>query len=141
MSPDAGGPGSCPDPASRDLTLGMRGMLLWCLPITLLLLGSFLPVRYLVILWPIVLTFMGVACLLNARSCGRLHCYFTGPFLLAMAAAALLYGLGVIPLGPHGWNTLGLVLLVGGVGLGCGPELLFGRYRQRTAANPADHRR
>ncbi len=133
-------PENCPPRTPKDWASGARGLLIWGVPVAILMLGSFLPVRYLVILWPIVLTFMGVACLLNARSCGRLHCYFTGPFLLAMAAAALLYGLGVLPLGRHGWNTLSLILLAGGIGLGCGPELFFGRYRQRSAARPADHR-
>lgn len=116
--------------ASKDWTSGTRGLLIWGLPVAMLMLGSFLPIRYLVVLWPIVLTFMGVACLVNARGCGRLHCYFTGPFFLVMAGAALLYGLGLIPLGPHGWNILGLILLIGGVGLCCGPEMLLGRYRR-----------
>jgi len=120
----------CPSPAAKDFTRGTRGLLIWGVPVAGLLLGSYLPERYLVVLWPSALTFMGVACLVNARGCGRLHCYFTGPFFLVMAAVALLYGLGVIPLGPHGWNILGVVLLVGGVGLCCGSELLLGQYRQ-----------
>jgi len=122
----------CPSPAERDFTRGARGLLIWGVPIAALLLGSYLPEHYLVVLWPLALTFMGVACLVNARGCGRLHCYFTGPFFLAMAGVALLYGLGVLPLGPHGWNILGLILLVGGIGLCCGPELLFGQYRRRV---------
>lgn len=121
---------SPPTPASRDWASGARAWLLWGVPIAALMLGSLLPVRYLVVLWPVVLTFMGVACLLNARGCGRLHCYFTGPFFLLMAAVALLYGLDLIPLGPHGWNILGLILLIGGVGLCCGPEFFLGRYRR-----------
>jgi hypothetical protein len=33
---------------------------------------------------------MGVACLVNARGCGRLHCFVTGPlFLIASLASAL----------------------------------------------------
>jgi hypothetical protein len=110
-----------PPQAARDWTHGPRGLVLW---------GSLMPVRYLVVLWPVVLTFMGVACLLNARGCGRLHCYFTGPFFLVMAGVALLYGLDVLPLGPRGWNLLGLILLAGGIALTCGPELILGRYRQ-----------
>ena len=45
--------------------------------------------RYLVIVWPGLLTFMGVTCLVNARHCGRIHCYFTGPFFLVLAGVAL----------------------------------------------------
>jgi len=37
--------------------------------------------------------------------CGRVHCYFTGPFLLAMSGASILYGAGVLPLGANGWKS------------------------------------
>lgn len=113
-----------------DWTRGRRGLLFWGLPVLILLSGSFLPERALVVLWPVVLTFMGAACLLNARACGRVHCFFTGPFFLVMALLALLYGVGVLRLGPQGWNRLGLILLVGAVVLCCAPELLWGRYRR-----------
>jgi hypothetical protein len=113
----------------KDWASGWRGLALWGVPISMLLAASRLPERYLVVIWPSVLTFMGVACLANARRCGRVHCYATGPFFLILAAIALLYGLGVIRLGSSGWNTLGLILLVGSIVLCCGLELLFGRYR------------
>ena len=48
-------------------------------------------------------SWMGVACLLNARRCGRMRCHFTGPFFLAMAVASLLFSLGALPLGSEGW--------------------------------------
>jgi hypothetical protein len=72
---------------------------------------------------------MGGACLWNALRCGRVHCYLTGPFFIAMALAAALYGAGVVPPGREGWNLIGLVLLVGAVVLTFTPELLFGKYR------------
>ena len=50
-------------------------------------------------IWTSAFGIMGVACLANAARCGRLHCYLTGPFLLAMALVTLLYGLGILPLG------------------------------------------
>jgi len=31
-------------------------------------------------------------------------CYFTGPFFLVLAGAALLYGIGGLPLGAKGWS-------------------------------------
>ena len=117
-------------PPHKDWASGWRGLLLWGVPISVLLAASWLPERYLVFIWPSTLTFMGVACLMNARRCGRVHCYATGPFFLILAATALLYGLGEIPLGTNGWNTLGLILLVGGVVLCCGSEMIFGRYRR-----------
>jgi len=113
-----------------DWARGSRGLLIWGLPIAALLIGGFLPERYLVALWPSALTFMGVACLVNARRCGRVHCYVTGPFFLLLAGVALLHGLRVLWLGKEGWNILGLILLVGGVILTFGTERVFGRYRR-----------
>jgi hypothetical protein len=46
-----------------------------------------------------------------------------------MAIVALLYGLGVVPLGGEGWNILGLLLLVVALALWFIPEVFFGRYR------------
>jgi hypothetical protein len=113
----------------KDWASGWGGLVLWGVPVLILLAASWLTERYLVAIWPVVLTFMGVACLANARRCGRVHCYATGPFFLILAAIALLYGLGAMPLGRNGWNTLGLILLVGSIVLCCGLEWVFGRYR------------
>ena len=87
------------------------------------------PAQYLVIVWPTVLTSMGVACLLNARRCGRIHCYFTGPFFLLLALTGLLYGLDLVPLGARGWSILSITLVVGSFAFICVPEWLLGRYR------------
>lgn len=79
--------------------------------------------------WAAALGIMGVACLANAARCGRVHCYLTGPFLLAMAVVTLLYGVGMIPLGRHGWTALTLAILIGAIVLTCLPEIFFGKYR------------
>jgi hypothetical protein len=86
------------------------------------------------VVWALACLVMGGACIANALHCGRVHCYLTGPFGIAMAAAAALYGAGVLPLGRDGWNLLGLALIVGMVALTFGPELIFGKYRARPAA-------
>lgn len=83
------------------------------------------------VVWAICLSVMATGCLVNARRCGRMHCYFTGPFFILMAVASLSYGFGVLPLGISGWNWIGGVTLAGAVLLTCVPELLFGKYRQR----------
>lgn len=79
-------------------------------------------------IWVAALSAMGVACVVNARRCGRVHCYATGPFFLIMAGVTLLYGLGLVPLGARGWSWISLAVLVGAVVLCCVPEALFGRY-------------
>lgn len=124
-------------PARRnaDSTRGIRGCLTFGVPIAILLISSDIGTRYLVVVWPSLLTFLGVACLLNARRCGRTHCYVTGPFFLLLAGIALLYGIGVLPLGARGWSTLSLALVVGSVVLCCVPEWIFGRYRTSSHAS------
>jgi hypothetical protein len=78
------------------------------------------------------LAVMGVACLLNARRCGRIHCYFTGPFLIGAAAVALAYGAGVFHVPDRrGWNWLGLIVLIGALVLMTVPEAILGKYRKR----------
>ena len=104
-------------------------LIAWGLPTFALLVGIVLPPAVRTILWSTALIWMGTACILNALRCGRMHCYLTGPFFLVMAAAVLLYGLGILPLGPHGWMWLGLTLIVVGGGLlWYLPERLWGKY-------------
>jgi hypothetical protein len=118
--------GGCTN-ARADWTRGVRGCLTWGIPVALLVIS---PARYFFIVWPTILTFMGVMCLLNAHRCGRIHCYFTGPFFLVLAVVGLLYGIGVVPLGARGWSKLSLALLIGSVALLYVPERTLGRYRQ-----------
>ncbi len=84
--------------------------------------------------WTVAFTVMGVACVVNAVRCGRVHCYFTGPFLLLLAAASLLHGLRVVSLGPNGWQWLSLVAIAGAVVFLTVPERLWGRYATRANA-------
>jgi hypothetical protein len=110
-------------------------ILLWALPPAIMLVALCCAVGWIVTTtWTLSLAVMGGACLVNARGCGRMHCYFTGPFFLLMAAASLTYGLHWLPLGPHGWLYLGAVLLAGGGVLGFAPEWLWGRYRSAQAS-------
>jgi hypothetical protein len=80
------------------------------------------------IVWTLAFAVMGIACVVNVVRCGRVHCYFTGPFLLLVAAAALLHGLRVISLGPKGWEWLSVVAIAGTILLLTVPERLWGRY-------------
>ena len=91
------------------------------------------------IAWTTALVVLGTACSINAARCGRIHCYLSGPFFLVMAVIALLYGMGVLPLGGHGWNVIGLTILVGGAALYCLPEMFLGKYRAGRA-NGTGHR-
>lgn len=80
------------------------------------------------LVWAAALTWMGVACLVNARRCGRIHCFYTGPFFLLVALVAVLHGYEIVWLGNEGWRWLGMALGIGGGLLWCIPEHLKGKY-------------
>jgi hypothetical protein len=71
---------------------------------------------------------MGAACVANAARCGRTHCYLTGPFYLAMAAATAAHGTGMTSLGSEGWLWIAAAIVVGTVVLWIVPERLFGKF-------------
>ncbi|MGH9464698.1 MAG: hypothetical protein ACRD0X_03565, partial [Thermoanaerobaculia bacterium] len=71
---------------------------------------------------------IGIACLLNARRCARVHCFFTGPFFLALGLVALAAALEWVRLDSAGWSWLGIVALAGGLTLSLIPEWLWGQY-------------
>lgn len=77
------------DRARRDLVCARIGILLWWLPAALVLVGLWAP-SLRAALWIPSFAVMGIACLANARRCGRLHCFLTGPlFLFGSVATAL----------------------------------------------------
>lgn len=78
--------------------------------------------------WALALAWMGGACLLNARRCGRVHCRFTGPFLLTVILPVLGRGAGLLPPGDEGWRRLGLAI-GGTAALWWISERAMGRYR------------
>ena len=114
-----------------------KAIALWGLPVLAILAGGFLPPGPRALLWISSLSVMGTACLVNASRCGRVHCYFTGPFFLLGAAATAAIWMGLSPSGERAWNTLGGVLIVGGVGLRYLPELIWGAYVRKTQEDAA----
>ena len=106
---------------------------IWGIPVVAIiasrLVGASPPV--LTVVWTAALAVMGTACIANAMRCGRVHCWFTGPFFLLIAMATLLHGTGLLYLGPRGWDWLGNSLAVGGPLLYFVPERVLGRYFPR----------
>jgi hypothetical protein len=118
---------------SRDILSNpiAAGAVFW-LPAAVLIGSGFLDIGrgWRTAVWVAALATMGIACLANAIRCGRVHCYATGPFFVITAVVALLYGLGIMPLGRHGWNVLSLAVIIGAIVLLCLPEAFLERYRQ-----------
>ena len=123
---------------SRDILANPRlSLILFWLPaIVIVAAGNFhISDGWRTAIWTAALATMGTACSVNAARCGRVHCYLTGPFFLAMALLTLLYGLGEVPLGRNGWSLIGLIILAGAILLCCLPEWLFGKYRNRVESS------
>ena len=116
--------------SKRDLlgsTLGAA--LAWWLPIGAMVLAIPLPDGPKMGIWLLALVWMGSACLFNARRCGRVHCRYTGPFLLAMTLPVLGHGTRLVPLGEDGWRWLGIATGGGTMAIWGLSERLMGRYR------------
>jgi hypothetical protein len=100
---------------SRDWLGEWRTSLVaWWIPQAAVLIGLLVPVPVRAVLWTVALAWMGTACLLNARRCGRTHCRYTGPFYLAMIVPVLALASGVVAAGSYGWLALAVLLLAGG---------------------------
>ena len=117
--------------ATRNDLLGTYryAIFAWWLPISLMVLAIWLPTFPKTIVWVVALAWMGSACIWNYRRCGRVHCRYTGPFLLAMILPVMGHGTGQVPLGPDGWRWLGLTIGIGSGSIWCLSEKLMGRYR------------
>jgi hypothetical protein len=93
---------------SRDwLASTSSNLLAWWIPHAALLVGLFVPIPVRVVIWTVALVWMGMACILNSRRCGRTHCRYTGPYYLAMIVPVLMLGLGVVSSGIYEWIALG----------------------------------
>jgi hypothetical protein len=116
---------------SRDLLNSRaKAWLLWGPPWALILIGGAFGDRARTISWTLGFAFAGTACVMNARRCGRRHCFYLGPLYLLAALASLLYGLRWLPTGAHGWNWIMGCALAGTVFAFCA-ENLFGKYTAR----------
>lgn len=133
MSAPAAGPaGDNPEQRRRDWVGKPRSYLLaWGLPSAALLATLFLEPPIRTVIWSAALAWMGLACLANARRCGRRHCYLTGPFFLILAAAGPVHDLAWLPLGGDRWLWLFAVLALGLPALWVLPERIWGRYAGR----------
>ena len=79
-------------------------------------------------IWIAALAWMGVACILNARRCGRTHCRFTGPYYLVMILPVLALGLGIVPASLFGWLILGAFIILGGKAIWWATERAWGMF-------------
>lgn len=76
------------------------------------------------LLWAPALLVAGVACVVNAAHCHRLHCFLTGPLFLCAAVVTVLRGTEMVALP---WAWIGFAIASGTV-LAHLPEWITGKY-------------
>jgi hypothetical protein len=103
-------------------------LLAWWLPHAALVGGLLAVVPLRTAIWIVALAWMGVACILNARRCGRKHCRFTGPYYLVMIVPVFALGLCIVPAGLSGWLVLGAFIILGSKSLWWATECAWGKY-------------
>jgi len=114
---------------SKDWLASKRAnALAWWLPLAAIVLALLAPAPIRGTVWIAALIWMGTACLLNARRCGRTHCRYTGPYFIAMSLPVLLIATGVVPAGLPAWAILGLIILAGTALIWWGSETALGRF-------------
>lgn len=126
---------SCRTTQKSDLVGSTNTFVLhWGLPVAAMIAALFAALPATTLIWTGSLAWMGMACLINARGCGRTHCYFTGPFFLFMIIPVLLHGFAIVRLGPHGWVWLALAIGTGTGALWIVTEEAWGKYAQSWAS-------
>jgi hypothetical protein len=91
---------------ARDLVAGKSTFLaLWGLPLAVIVLTALTPTtpRFRTMAWATSSAVAGVACLVNAKRSGRVHCSLTGPYFLGLGAVTVLHSYAGLPLGSAGW--------------------------------------
>ena len=119
------------DCVRKDLSADTRSFLaVWGAPIAMAGVLSLAPVPawMTAAAWAAAFVWMGAACLFNARRCGRVHCFVSGPILLAGAGLVAAIGLDLIRAGAFGFAAAVAVTLALS-GLSYVFELFWGRYR------------
>src|SRR6478752_840711 len=97
---------------SRDWLNNTRvNLFAWWLPQATILAALAAPPFTRATIWIAALIWMGSACILNARRCGRTHCRYTGPYYLAMVVPVLAFG--VISSNIYEWSTMAAIIIGG----------------------------
>jgi hypothetical protein len=103
-------------------------MIAWWIPHAAILAALFIAVPARTGIWIASLVWMGTACMLNARRCGRTHCRYTGPYYFAMILLVLALGLSVSAANIYGWLVLGAAIVLGSKVIWWTTERAWGKF-------------
>jgi hypothetical protein len=114
---------------SRDwLGTCRTSALAWWIPHAVLMVGLVAPVPLRATIWTVALIWMGTACVLNAKRCGRTHCRYTGPYYFVMILPVLVLGSGIVSVSILAWIVLGLLIVGGSKLIWWATERAHGRF-------------
>ena len=120
-----------PKKLQNDWAASLRSYLsIWALPKVAIIVSAIAPLPLRTVVWIAALAWMGAACIMNSRRCGRVHCRYTGPFYLSLIVPVLLLGTGVIEAGPYAWIVLGGLGVFGAYVITWATEGMWGRYER-----------
>ena len=102
--------------ARNDLLERDVSWLLWGVPLLGFIVGVFLTPAARLLLWVPAFLVAGVSCLVNARRCGRFHCFTTGPVYLLAAVATM----AAVPWSWIAFSVVGGTIAAYAVEYGCG---------------------
>jgi hypothetical protein len=114
---------------SRDWLGSTRtNALAWWLPQAAIVAALIAPVPLRAAIWIVALIWMGTACILNARRCGRTHCRYTGPYYLGMIVPVAVLASGVVSVALYAWLALGALILAGSKIIWWATEREWGKF-------------
>ncbi|MGH6812458.1 MAG: hypothetical protein ACREDM_08960 [Methylocella sp.] len=117
------------DQSSRDwLRSPHTNLLAWWIPQAATFAGLFAPVDIRTSIWITALSWMGAACILNAKRCGRTHCRYTGPYYLAIIVPVVVLGSGLVIAGIYAWLVLAGIIQFGSKLLWWATERAWGKF-------------
>jgi hypothetical protein len=100
----------------------------WWIPKAVIVAALFIPPPARAGMFIIALIWMGTACVLNSRRCGRTHCRYTGPYYLAMIAPVVVLASGVISVDFYAWLSLAVLILGGSMIIWWATERAWGKF-------------
>jgi hypothetical protein len=103
-------------------------ILAWWIPKGAIIVALFTPVSVRAAVWTVALIWMGTACILNARRCGRTHCRYTGPYYLVMVAPVFLLAFGIVSANFYGWLALAALIVFSGWIIWGATERAWGKF-------------
>jgi hypothetical protein len=103
-------------------------VMVWWIPKGAIIAALFAPLSLRAAVWTVALIWMGTACILNARRCGRTHCRYTGPYYLAMITPVVLLAFGIVSAKFYGWLGLAALIVFGGWIIWWATERAWGKF-------------